>query len=170
MRTKALTRHFLLALILFCAALGDTCGADAPGRWPVEKANAWLDHHGWLVGCNFTPSTAINQLEMWQAATFDEATIDRELGMAEGLGFNSVRVYLHDLAWKEDPEVFLKRVDQFLALAARHKIGVLLTIFDSCWHPLPKAGPQPAPMPHTHNSGWVQSPGVEVLKSPRQQA
>ncbi|MEO8350449.1 MAG: family 43 glycosylhydrolase [Chthoniobacteraceae bacterium] len=142
---------------------------DGPGRWPVTKAQEWLTNKGWLRGCNFTPSTAINQLEMWQAETWDEATIDRELGWAEDLGFNSVRVYLHDLAWKQDPEGFLDRVDRFLVIADKHGISTLFTIFDSCWHPLPKVGPQPAPIPHTHNSGWVQSPGVAVLQHPEQQ-
>lgn len=163
---KSFVRPVLAAFVLGKAAL---CGADAPDRWSVARANAWLDQHGWLAGCNFTPSTAINQLEMWQADTFDEETIDRELSMAAGLGFNSVRVYLHDLAWKQDPEGFLARVDRFLAIAHNHGIGVLFTIFDSCWHPLPAAGRQPSPIPHTHNSGWVQSPGTDVLQHPEKQ-
>ena len=106
---------------------------------------------------------------MWQADTFDEATIDRELGFAESLGFNSVRVFLHDLAWKQDREGFLQRLDRFLALAEKHKIGVLFAIFDSCWNPVPKPGRQPVPIPFTHNSGWVQSPGAQVLEHPEQQ-
>ena len=80
---------------------------DEPGPWPVARAEAWAGEHPWLVGCNFAPSTAINQLEMWQADTFDLATIDRELGWAEGLGFNSVRVFLHHLLWEQDAQGFL---------------------------------------------------------------
>lgn len=90
-----------------------------PGRWTVGKANAWDKQQPWLVGCNFTPSTAINQLEMWQADTFDPETIDRELGWAANIGMNSIRVYLHDLLWQQDSEGFLKRVDQFLGIAER---------------------------------------------------
>ncbi len=66
-------------------------------QWTNDKACAWYQAQPWLVGCNFLPSTAINQLEMWQAATYDPATIDKELGWAEWLGFNTLRVYLHDL-------------------------------------------------------------------------
>src|SRR6185369_5444980 len=139
--------------------------ADSVAGWSGQKANAWSAGKPWMVGCNFSPSTAINQLEMWQAETFDEATIDRELGYAEALGFNSVRVFLHDLLWQQDAEGFAKRIDRFLTLAEKHQIGVLIVIFDSCWHPLPKLGPQPAPIPHTHNSGWVQSPGVAALQN-----
>ncbi|HZJ15924.1 MAG TPA: family 43 glycosylhydrolase, partial [Chthoniobacteraceae bacterium] len=162
--TLSLLRSIVaLTIILSCAP---THAADGPGRWPAEKANSWLEQHGWLRGCNFLPSTAINQLEMWQADTWDEAPIDRELGYAQALGFNSVRVFLHDLLWQQDAEGFAKRIDRFLTLAERHKIGVLIVIFDSCWHPLPKLGPQPAPIPYTHNSGWVQSPGVAALQNP----
>ena len=140
--------------------------ADEPARWSPEKANAWYAKQPWLVGCNFTPSTAINQLEMWQADTFDPTTIDRELGWAEQIGYNSVRVFLHHLAWKQDPQGFLGRMDQFLALAAKHKIGVMFVFFDSCWDPQPQQGRQRAPRPGIHNSGWVQDPGREILSDP----
>jgi hypothetical protein len=139
---------------------------DAPGRWSRAQANAWYDNQPWLVGCNYLPSNAINQLEMFQAKTFSPDLIDRELGYAQKLGFTSVRVFLHDLLWQQDSEGLLKRCDEFLAIAARHNISVMFVLFDSCWHPIPKLGKQPEPLPHTHNSGWVQSPGIEVLKNP----
>jgi len=133
------------------------------GRWTVEQANAWYAKEPWLVGCNFTPSSAINQLETWQAETWDPATIDRELGWAQQLGFTSVRVFLHDLLWEQDHEGFLKRMDEFLAIADKHHIGVMFVLFDGVWDPSPKLGKQRDPRPHVHNSGWVQSPGAEAL-------
>ncbi|HEY3321156.1 MAG TPA: 1,4-beta-xylanase [Planctomycetota bacterium] len=134
--------------------------------WPVEKANAWLQENGFRAGCNFSPSTAINQLEMWQAETFDPATIDKELGFAEGLGFNAMRVFLHSIPWDQDKDGFLKRINQYLEIADKHKIKTLFVLFDSCWDPFPKAGKQREPKPHLHNSGWVQCPGLEILKDP----
>jgi hypothetical protein len=131
--------------------------------WTRERARAWADSTGWLVGSNFGPSTAINQLEMWQAATFDPRTIDRELGWAESLGFNTMRVFLHDLLWQQDSVGFLDRLDQFLAIADRHHIKPMFVLFDAVWDPMPHLGQQRAPIPHIHNSGWVQSPGVAVL-------
>ena len=104
---------------------------------------------------------------MWQADTFDLLTIDRELGWAEGLGFNSVRVFLHHLLWDQDRDGFLKRIDQFLDVADKHKIGVMFVPLDAVWDPYPRSGPQRAPRPHVHNSGWVQSPGHDILKDPR---
>ena len=140
--------------------------ADRPNRWPAEKSWAWYDATPWPVGANFVPSTAINQLEMWQAETFDPETIDRELGWAAEIGMNTMRVFLHDLAWKQDPEGFLDRVDKYLEIADRRGIRTLFVIFDGVWHPYPKPGPQPEPKPGLHNSGWVQSPGRAILEDP----
>ncbi len=137
-----------------------------PGRWPTRKANAWYQQKGWLIGCNFSPSTAINQLEMWQAESFDAKSIDRELAWAEDLGFNSIRVFLHDIVWKQDSTAMLARMEEFLMIADKHKIGVMFVIFDGCWDPYPKAGKQRDPKPHLHNSGWVQSPGRPILEDP----
>jgi hypothetical protein len=105
---------------------------------------------------------------MWQADTFDPTTIDRELGWAEGIGMNTMRVFLHNLLWQQDPEGFKKRIDIFLTIAARHHIRPIFVLFDSCWEPFPKLGPQHPPIPGVHNSGWVQAPGAAVLADPTQ--
>lgn len=117
------------------------------GRWSQEKAWKWYNQHPWPVGCNFNPSTAINQLEMWQQESFDPETIDRELGWARDLGMNVVRVYLHDMLWKQNSEDFLKRVDCFLSIADKHKIKVMFVPLDSVWNPCPSLGQQPEPTP-----------------------
>jgi hypothetical protein len=134
--------------------------------WTTEKANAWYGSHKWLTGADYIPANAVNQLEMWQADSFDPARIDRELGWAEGIGFNTLRVFLHSLAWKQDPEGFKKRVDRFLAIADRHHIVPMFVFFDDCWNKVPEAGPQPAPKPGIHNSGWVQDPGQPASENP----
>ncbi|MGI8951577.1 MAG: 1,4-beta-xylanase [Chitinophagaceae bacterium] len=134
--------------------------SNAPGKqWSKEKANAWYDEHKWLTGSDYIPSTAINQLEMWQASTFDTATINRELGWAQNIGFNTMRVFLHSIAWKEDKDGFKNRVAIFLSIANRHHIQPLFVFFDDCWNKTPQAGKQPEPKPGIHNSGWMQDPG-----------
>jgi hypothetical protein len=142
---------------------------DPRGQWTNQQAHHWQAKQRWLAGCNFTPSSAINQLEMWQAYTWDPATIDRELGWAQDLGFTSVRVFLHNLLWDQDRDGFLKRLDQFLASADKHRIEVMFVIFDGVWDPFPRTGKQREPVPHRHNSGWVQSPGADILKDPVKQ-
>ncbi|WP_245747673.1 glycosyl hydrolase [Parapedobacter koreensis] len=169
------TSLFCSALLLFLWYGCDShraaeTGATDPKRntWTAEEANAWYARQGWLVGSNYIPATAINQLEMWQEDTFDPETIDKELGWAAALGMNTARVYLHDLPYGQDSSGFLNRVDQFLGLAEKHGIRPLFVIFDSCWDPFPALGKQRAPKPHVHNSGWVQSPGQRALKDSTQ--
>jgi hypothetical protein len=132
-------------------------------RWSEQKANEWYAKQPWLVGSNYVPKSAINELEMWQAASFDPRQIDLELGWAESLGMNTMRVFLHDLLWKEDAAGFQKRIDQFLTIASKHHIRPVFVLFDSVWDPAPKLGTQHAPVPGVHNSGWVQSPGAAAL-------
>jgi hypothetical protein len=164
MMNRVLGRTALLSAILLFSSCGGSSSEPTPrARWTDAEAEAWYASQPWLVGANFVPSTAVNQLEMWQADTYDEATIDRELGWAADLGFNTMRVFLHDLLWKEDAEAFLGRIDAFLAVADRHGIAVMLVFFDGVWNPDPVAGAQPDPIPHVHNSQWVQSPGAEIL-------
>lgn len=133
-------------------------------RWSTAKAQSWYDKQPWLVGSNYSPATAINQLEMWQPETFDPATIDKELGWAAALGMTTMRVFLHNLLWESDPAGFQRRIDEFLKIAARHGIRPMFVLFDSCWDPEPKLGPQHPPIPGVHNSGWVQAPGRARLE------
>jgi hypothetical protein len=135
-------------------------------RWPQSKAQDWFDKNGWVAGCNFVPSNAINQLEMWQEETFSPVLIDKELAMAAGLGFNTIRVFLHHLVWEKDGSKYLDRIDHFLAIASGHGIRTMLVLFDSVWDPFPRLGDQPQPRRHVHNSGWVQCPGFDVLNDP----
>lgn len=131
--------------------------------WTKEKANAWYSEKKWFLGCNYAPSTAVNQLEMWEKETFDPITIERELAWAEQLGFNSLRVFLHHLLWEHDAQGLKDRMNQFLSIAAAHNIGVMFVIFDGVWNPHPTVGHRQC-VPGVHNSGWLQSPGVEILK------
>ncbi len=139
------------------------CVAQGTARWTEAQANAWYDRQPWLVGADYVPSDAINELEMFQAATYNAALNDKELGLGESIGMNTMRVFLQDQLWVSDPEGFRKRLDDFLSIAARHHIRPILVLFDSCWEAAPHLGPQHPPIPGVHNSGWVQSPGKERL-------
>jgi Cellulase (glycosyl hydrolase family 5) len=159
---------FFLAAVFACLvatpiSVVAQASEDATGRWSAQLANDWYAKQPWLVGANFISSDAINELEMFQAETFNPALIDKELGMAEGLGMNTMRVFLQDQLWRQDAKGFTKRLDTFLSIAAKHHIRPLLVLFDSCWETNPRLGPQHPPIPGVHNSGWVQSPGKERL-------
>jgi Cellulase (glycosyl hydrolase family 5) len=156
------------SLILAHAVLAQEPVQGQSNRWTQERANQWYGNQPWLVGSNYIPASAINELEMWQADTFDPKRIDTELGWAEGLGMNTMRVFLHDLLWKQDKEGFKRRIDTFLSICNKHKIKPILVLFDSCWDPFPHLGKQRPPTPGVHNSGWVQSPGAKELEDPSQ--
>lgn len=157
-----------VGIVLTCL-LGATRlnAAVATERWSAERANQWYARQPWLVGADYIPSDAINELEMFQAATFNPALNDKELGLAESIGMNTIRVFLQDQLWKQDSEGFKARLDTFLTIAARHHIRAILVLFDSCWETDPKLGPQHPPIPGIHNSGWVQSPGKRRLLDKR---
>ncbi|MDB5130585.1 MAG: cellulase family glycosylhydrolase [Mucilaginibacter sp.] len=162
----------LLVTIVFTASSQTNKPRAVPVQngkiWTVEKANQWYAQHKWIIGANFIPSTAINQLEMWQAETFDPKTIDTELGYAEAIGFNTMRVFLHSVAYGADPKGFKSRMNRYLTIANRHRIQTIFVFFDDCWNPNPKPGKQPLPKAGIHNSGWMQDPGVREVKDPKQ--
>jgi hypothetical protein len=159
-------RTLVALLIVVVAASYVEPGYAEETRWSQQKAETWYAKQPWLVGANYIPSDAINQLEMWQAETFNPSEIDYELGLAQGIGMNTMRVFLHDLLWEQDREGYRRRIDQFLSIASRHSIRPIFVIFDSCWDPFPHLGAQHMPIPGVHNSGWVQSPGAKALADP----
>lgn len=160
-------RTLKLTLALALTALGASAQTSV---WSETKANTWYGEQPWLIGANYIPATAINQLEMWQSDSFDPARIDKELGWAQHIGMNTMRVFLHDLLFTQDAEGFKRRMDRFLTIAHKHRIRPVFVLFDSCWDPAPQLGKQRAPRPGVHNSGWVQSPGAKALQDSAQYA
>ena len=160
-----------ICVVFLCAFAWSTCTLAAPPvtqRWSEKSANEWYSKQPWLVGSNYIPASAINELEMWQPDTFDPKRIDVELGWAESIGLNTMRVFLHDLLWQQDAAGFKKRIETFLQIADKHHIKPLFVLFDSCWDPNPHLGKQHEPRPGVHNSGWVQSPGAKALEDSSQ--
>jgi hypothetical protein len=166
-RRQFLKRATVLAalFILLRTPLVVAQDADMPRQWPVRQANEWYDSQPWNVGCNFLPSTAVNDVEMWQAESFDTTTIDRELGWAQGLGFNAVRVFLNFVVWREDADGLKRRFGEFLRIADRHGIRVMPVLFDDCNFAgrVATTGQQPDPVPGVHNSQWVSSPPLAMV-------
>ena len=170
-RQKILALWLMLVLVSCSSGEVDPPAEPTPRpQWIEDEAAAWYADHIPLVGFNYVPRTAVNQLEMWQADTWDPETIDEELSWAAEIGLNTARVFLHDLVWQQDGALFIERIDAFLDIADRHGIGVMLVFFDGVWNPHPVAGPQPEPTPGVHNSQWVQGPGAELLADPTRYA
>ena len=88
----------LRLICIFSAALTALC-VGAREKWTEAEANAWYESKPFMAGCNFVPSDASNQIEMWSSSTFNPKLIDAELAMAQKLGFNTMRVFLSDVVW-----------------------------------------------------------------------
>jgi hypothetical protein len=163
MKLKFIT-FLIVALMLRITSSAQVKIINPEKVWSVQRANEWYKKQPWLVGANYNPATAINQLEMWQADTFDEPTIDKELSLAAGIGMNTMRVFLHSLAYKADPKGFKSRIDRFLTIADKHHIKPFFVFFDDCWNKVPQIGKQPERKLGVHNSGWMQDPGDPAHK------
>ena len=167
----------LLALTVLALGGGRCSAGEAErleklrnARWPAEKAWNWYAGIGPICGCNYLPRTAVNTTEMWQKETFDPKTIDEELGWAKKAGMNSVRGFVQYVVYEADPQGLIERMDQFLAIAAKHGITVMFVLFDDCFLPEPKIGRQPDPVPGVHNSRWtaaVPASGVRRRRTHR---
>jgi len=157
---KANNYSRLLAIFMICSL------STYAQKWDAIKTNKWSNSQIWISGANYQPASAINQLEMFQEATFDLKTMDKELELAEGLGFNTMRVFLHHAAWTTDKVGFKKRLAQYLEVSYKHKIKTIFVFFDDCWNDTYSAGTQPLPKMGIHNSGWIRDPGTMIYKYP----
>ena len=79
---------FVISLFANAAAIAQT------PQWSPGAAREWYSRQPWIIGSNYIQSNTVNQIEMWQQETFDPDRIDLELGWAEGLGINTLRVFL----------------------------------------------------------------------------
>ncbi len=163
MKVKVLSL-LLVLLSVSCAPKVADPNIPVEGRWSKERINEWYNKLPWLVGCNYYPSTAINQIDMWQESTWDPTQIEKELDWAAELGMNTLRVYLHDLVWGDDEQGLYKRMDQFLGMSDKRGIKPWFVFFDDCHFPNPQLGEQPLPVKRYHNSGWVNCPGRDLAE------
>ena len=156
---------FLFFLVGICInACTQECNSSNNDRWSEEKIQKWYDDQDWLIGCNYIPATAINQIEMWSADTFNPKQIDKELSWAHDLGFNTLRVFLSSVVWKNDAKGMKKRMDEFLNICKKYSIRPMFVFFDDCWNAESAYGKQPELKPGVHNSGWVQDPSCSLRK------
>lgn len=142
-------------------------------RWSAEQAEEWRRNQPWLAGFNYIPAYACNTTEWWQEESFDIASMDRELGWAADIGYNSTRVFIQYLVWKQNPAAFKDRFSSFLCLAEKRGISVMPVLFDDCafGEPLqfdPFPGQQRTPIPGMILPSWTPSPGRLLARDPEE--
>jgi hypothetical protein len=158
----------LAILGTLCAVAGLACTAGEAQRWTPEQAWEWYRKQPWIVGVNYVPKSACNTTEFWSAETFDEKTIDRELGWAKSLGFNTCRIFVQYLVWKNDPDGLKKRLERFLEIADKNGQSVMVVLFDDCSfgdppQNEPHLGKQRDPIPGMILPSWTPSPGLKAV-------
>lgn len=168
-------KRILLAASICILSIFNTSGAAKASKaarpapvctqWSAEKAREWYDAQQWPVGCCFVPSYAVNQFEMWQEDTFNLPVLDKEFGLCQELGFNLVRIYLHEMLWWDDAEGFKSRIDKVLDLAQAHGLKVTFT-FCTNGGSQQQLGKQPEPLEGIHGGGrWCCSPSTEMMNN-----
>ncbi|MDR2850092.1 MAG: glycoside hydrolase family 5 protein [Verrucomicrobiota bacterium] len=164
---KRWCRRGLLSALVFCLQPSDLPAADTGARWTEERANAWYQSLGWMNGVNYIPSDAINYTAMWDKTSFNPDLIDKELALAQGVGFNCVRVFFQYLVYADDPQYFLDTLDKFLTICQRRGIRVMPCFFDDCAFGSdkdPVLGKQTEPVIGWYSWGWMPSPGHTMVK------
>jgi hypothetical protein len=157
-------KHFYLLLLIF--AVGRLEAQQKAERWSEEKIWEWQNKQPWYCGFNYIPAYAINYTAMWDKSTFDPVAIDKELALAEGVGFNCLRAVLQYAVYEDDTAYFLRTLDRFLAICKRHKLSFMPALFDDCVFGLendPKVGKQPEPLPGWYAWAWSPSPGHTMV-------
>jgi hypothetical protein len=157
-------KRLVLVISLFLPAVAF---AQA-GQLSIAAAKDWYARQPWIIGANYIQSNTVNQIEMWQPETFDGDRVDLELGWAESLGINTLRVFLHEMLWEHESGALQSRMRKLLSIAEKHKMKVIFVLFDSSGDPYPELGHQRQPKPGVRNSLWVQSPGAKALSDPKQ--
>jgi len=109
----------------------------APGQWTEEQAWNWYREQPWIRGWCGYPSTCVNRIAMWQAYGHEETArrIDAEFGIAEELGFNAVRAVIQFEVWYYEHDSFMRNFEEYLTLAAKHGIRVMVCLGNDCTVP-----------------------------------
>ena len=152
----------IVKFVSICVVCVVSITSTAREVWTSKYANEWFAKQPYRAGVNYIPSYAINSIEFWQKETFDINTIEKEFALMQSIGFNAARVFLSDLVVNDNPKEFLQRFEQFLQVADKYNIGIMITFFTNGGRNDGKLGKQPEP-DGTHNSGWKKTPSLEIL-------
>ena len=150
-----MNRVNLMGRIVLCGTLAVAALAASAARlgpWTKERAWAWYDAQPWIRGCNYMPASAANRVDQWQSLGAEErfAEVERELALAEKVGFNTLRLVVEHQGfgvWLAEHDSFMANFERYLQILARHGLRAIVVLGNDCSRPkelweLPKPGVQ----------------------------
>ena len=116
------------------------------GQWSKEKAWEWYNSRPWIRGCNYMSASCANRVDQWQSLHFDEylEETEKELAVMQKLGFNSVRLILEYVVWKEEHDLFLKNFERYISLCHKYGISCMIVLANDCMPPKTELWKMPA--------------------------
>ncbi len=125
-------------------------------RWSKERAWEWYNSRPWIRGCNFMGSDCANRIDQWQELGFEERfkTADEELALAAKTGFNSIRIILEYIVWKEEHDGFMERLERYIELAHSHGISCMMVFGNDCMPPKTESWKPLKPGVQHYDWGW----------------
>ena len=106
-------------------------------RWSEQRVWDWYNSRPWMRGCNYMSADCANRIDQWQSLGFEERmqTTEEELALMEKTGFNSIRIILEFVVWRDEHDSFLERFDRYLERCAAHGISCMVTLANDCMPP-----------------------------------
>jgi hypothetical protein len=143
-------RHFVKLLMIASTAMALPAAAQVRQDDPAK-----------IRGAIYVPAGAYNAPQTWK--NFDAEEVDRDLGYAQKIHVNALRTWASYEYWKQDPAKFQANFDQYLAIAKKHGIRILISLFENDGQQ-PTAANMWSTDPATAAS--VQSPGIAIAGGP----
>lgn len=115
-------------------------------RWSQQRAWEWYNSRPWIRGCNYMSANCVNRVDQWQSLHFDEhlEETERELEVMRELGFNSVRLILEYVVWKEEHDLFLENFERYISLCHKYGISCMIVLANDCMPPKTELWKMPA--------------------------
>ncbi|MBQ9098008.1 MAG: cellulase family glycosylhydrolase [Clostridia bacterium] len=106
-------------------------------QWSKEQAWEWYKAQPWIRGFNGYPQNCVNRIAMWQAHNHQAviAQIEKEFALARETGLNAVRAIIQFEVWYYEHDSFMANLEEYLNLAQRYGIKVMLCLGNDCTVP-----------------------------------
>ena len=97
-----------------------------------------------------------NRVDQWQELGFEERfkTTEEELKLMQETGFNTVRLILEYVVWKEEHDGFMERFDRYLSLCAKYGMSCMIVLANDCMPPKTERWKMPYIGEQTYDWGY----------------